>query len=778
MKPLLSLLACIAVSSEALARELPVVVVTQDDTKITRSCRISIPPGTILADRNTNGVLQIEANNITIEFAPDTELRGANRDTPWNELAGIGISINGHRGVTLLSAKVHGFKNGVVAINASGLEIDGGDFSDNYRQRLRSTPALSDDADWMFPHHNDETKWRDEYGGALCVESSDKIEIHGVTIRRGQNGILLDRVNRAKIYDNDCSFLSGWGLALWRSSDNIISRNALDFCVRGHVEGVYNRGNDSAGILCFEQSSRNTFIENSVTHGGDGFFGFAGQEAIGEHWMNAERARLRTQTGKEDVDDLIKVPADEVKRLSPLGCNDNLLIGNDFSYASAHGIEMTFSKRNQYINNRVVENAICGFWGGYSSASVIAGNNFEGNGGMAYGLERGGINMEHAANNLIIDNQFINNRCALHFWWNPSPLLKFPGIVGTPTDVAGNIIWGNHFTITDSQPFGALPPGPGLYILQLRGGKTGHVHHNLYAGNTLNLNEPHAQELAVEPGAEPFRSGTEPKWRMPKAKAIGSHHPVGARPSLRGRKQILMDEWGPWDHESPLFRPGVTDALGETTWDLYGVSDPVTAEVLSGNVTLRQERLQPPPEGPVRLRLTAPAGVTEYRIKMASPGFSRVIDGTSLVIPWDVVFFPSSADPLESLERWRSSAMLPEAVHLKLNDLDFPFGMGGPRNLKLSDELTRRGPGRDHFGMMAHTKFPLPVGRWRLVSMSDDGVRVRVNGQTVIENWNIHGGTENEAYFEQKTPAAVDFAIEYFERDGAAMFRFGIERAK
>jgi parallel beta-helix repeat protein len=68
----------------------------------------------------------------------------------------------------------------------------------------------------------------------------------------------------------------------------------------------------------------------------------------------------------------------------------NLFLGNDFSYASAHGLELTFSRGNRILGNRLVENAICGVWGGYSSDTTIASNLIARNGGMAYGLERGG----------------------------------------------------------------------------------------------------------------------------------------------------------------------------------------------------------------------------------------------------------------------------------------------------------------------------------------------------------------------------------------------------
>jgi parallel beta-helix repeat protein len=414
------------------ASRLPQLVVTADDTEVRASCEIVIPPGTILRDANTNGVLRIAADGITVRFAPGSELRGAAAGTPWDTLRGIGIRVDGHRKVKIFGARVHGYFNGLVASRADGLVVDGGDFSDNYRQRLRSTPQAEDGADWLFPHHNDENRWRDQYGGAVCVEASSGVTVSNLRVRRGQNGIILDRVEGSRVYDNDCSFLSGWGLALWRSSRNTICRNAFDFCVRGHVEGVYNRGQDSAGILCFEQCNDNVIAANSATHGGDGFFGFAGREALGEFWMETERRRLRQETGREDVDALIRVPTEVARDFSARGCNRNLLIGNDFSYAPAHGIEMTFSEGNVFARNRLVENAICGIWGGYSSDTLIAENEIAGNGGMAYGLERGGINMEHASGNRILRNTFTNNKCAIHLWWdNDAALIRSPGWRGT-----------------------------------------------------------------------------------------------------------------------------------------------------------------------------------------------------------------------------------------------------------------------------------------------------------------------------------------------------------
>ena len=750
---------------------IPTIIVTHDDTVITQSCWVEIPHGMVIADANGDGVLHVAANNVTVRFKPGSELRGAPISTPWDQLIGVGIRVDGHQGVTVEGAHVHGFKNGLVATHAGELVVAGGDYSDNYRQHLKSTPVAEDGADWLFPHHNDEKKWRNEYGGAVCVESSSRVTVRDVRVRRGQNGIVLDRVNDSAIYDNDCSFLSGWGLALWRSSGNTVSRNALDFCVRGHVEGVYNRGQDSAGILCFEQCNDNVFAENSATHGGDCFFGFAGQDAIGELWMNRERERLRNETGKQDVDDLIHPPVELVRSMSALGCNRNLLVGNDFSYSPAHGIEMTFSEGNRFVRNRLVENAICGVWGGYSSATLIAKNEFTGNGGMAYGLERGAINMEHAAGNLITANRFLNNKAGVHLWWNDNAgLMKMPGVAGTERGVTENEIYGNRFEINADVPFAKLGRNEKLVVLQLRGSHGGHVGNNLYAANEVHLSRPQAVEFAVEPGCEPLTNGAKPVYSVPSYRALGRRHPVGARAALRGRDQIIMEEWGPWDHEGPLLRP-VKAGPGEQAFELLGVKAPVEVKVIAGDVTPVVE-----PGNPVRLRLRGKPGVTGYRIRVAAGNFSRELAGTLVVTEWKLKVFPWTAvvDPRTNLVAWRQLANGPESLPATVSALDFPYGGGGPRTMKLSDEITAHGPGNDHFGMVAHTRLPLPAGRWSIKTLSDDGVRVLVDGRPVIENWAWHGPTTDEAVFTQPHAGEVDLVVEHFEIDGYATLRVEI----
>ncbi len=760
----------------ATAADLPTVRVTADNTAITQSCLIEIPPGAVIADVNGDGVLHVRASNMAIRFKAGSQLRGASTNTPWDQLTGIGIRLDGHTNITIEGARVHGFKNGLVASRADGLKILGGDFSDNYRQRLKSTPTAEDGADWMFPHDNDRTPWREQYGGAVCVEHSSRVTIADIFIRRGQNGIILDHVNDSAIYDNDCSFLSGWGLALWQSSRTMISRNAFDFCVRGHVEGVYNRGQDSAGILAFEQCNDNVFAENSATHGGDGFFGFAGKEALGERWMDRERERLRKESGKEDVDDLIKVPAELAKQMTALGCNRNLFIGNDLSYAPAHGFEMTFSEGNVFVRNRVVENAICGVWGGYSSDTLIAENEFTGNGGMAYGLERGAINMEHAANNLIVSNRFVNNKAGVHLWWDDDGgLLKVPGVAGGEQRATGNVIAGNSFEINAETPFTRLGQNESLIVLQLRDSAKGqNVFSNAWLNNTVYLAHPRAVEFAIEEGCEPVKSGTMPGYAIPSYTALGMKHPVGARTQLRGRDQIIMDEWGPWDQESPLLR-AASAGSGKVAFEVFGVKSLKAPQVLAGNG--RTELAPSSRVGASLVIISAPPGVSQYRIALAGDGFARELAGTMVAADWQMKFFPWKIDPREDLAGWRKLAEGSDAISAKASALDFPYGWGGPRDQKLGDAVAKSALGSDHFGMIARTKLNLPKGKWRFKTLSDDGIRVLVGGKLVLENWTWHGPTPDEGTFIQPAAGEVEIVVEHFEIDGFATLKLDIEAA-
>ena len=146
----------------------PIVVVDRDNVQITQSCSISIDADYII-DSDNNGVLHITGDDVVVDFK-DALLHGATSNQTPDTFSGIGIRITGKR-VTLKNAHVSGYKGGIYATNANNLIIEDCDISGNYQQRLRSTAKAEDNADWLYPHNNDDNQWLNNYGAGIYIDA-------------------------------------------------------------------------------------------------------------------------------------------------------------------------------------------------------------------------------------------------------------------------------------------------------------------------------------------------------------------------------------------------------------------------------------------------------------------------------------------------------------------------------------------------------------------------------------------------------------------------------
>jgi len=686
-------------------------LVAADDLVIDRSCSIRAPEGP-LVDARGDGLLRIVADGVTVEFE---DWLSGDVDRPQDEFGGCAIRVLA-KNVKLRAPRVRGFRVGVWASGADGLSITDGEFDLNYAQRLRSTPEAEDAADWLFPHDNDANQWLVQHGAAVYVEDARGVELARNRVRRGQNGLLLDRVLEPRVYDNDASFLSGWGLALWRTSDGLFSRNAFDFCVRGYSHGVYNRGQDSAGILMFEQCCRNRFVENSATHGGDGLFGFGGKEALGEKPAGTEFDHRRK------------------------GCNDNLFVGNDFSYAAAHGLELTFSFGNSVRENRFVENAICGIWGGYSQELHIAQNEFARNGQAGYGDERGGINVEHARRVRIEQNAFDGDACGVRLWWDEDaglaalPWAKANGVECAENQILANEFRGTAIGIQVQHCTGVLDLG------------------NRFEDVEVERDAPDGLELTA---ADP------PPAPPAELVVLGRKRSVGARASLAGRERIVMTEWGPYDWQRPLLvRAGELD--GAQRWRFLGTEPLLAVEVEGEGECTRSEAAGAAPELLVRPR-GARAGLLEYVLVARSASGSQRAAATIERLDWQVRQFAWTIDPRVDVAGWRREAQ--GARPRPMQRLQLGYGMGGPPEL-----------GTDRFGTLARSEVELEAGEYELRITSDDGVRVSVDGAVAHEDWTWHAPKTATAAFSVPRTRRVALEVEHFELDGYAILTVELRR--
>ncbi len=435
------------------------------------------------ADAQT-AAITVAGSDIDLDFT-GVILNGAPTTTSPDAYRGIAICIENGRNITIRNLKARGYKIALLASQVESLHLLSCDFSYNYRPRLKSTPQKEVLSDWLSFHHNDSDEWL-RYGAGIYLRNCDRARIEGCTVSGGQNGLLMTRCNDGVILNNNFSFNSGVGLGLYRSSRNTVVHNRMDWCIRGYSHGVYNRGQDSAGILVYEQSRNNTFAHNSATHSGDGFFLWAGQTTM--------------DSGQG-------------------GCNDNVIAFNDFSHASNNGIEVTFS-RNMLVCNRL-DYCDYGIWAGYSFGTEIRANRFKNN--------RVGIAIEHGQDNIIQDNEFAGDRTGIKLWQNPKQDQNWGYPKQRDTRSRNYIISGNRFTDV-AKPL----------------------------------------DIVETTDVIRFSSQFPDRWELGGVLMPGGVNallPVG---HPRGRRYILMGEWGPYDFKSPKLGPMESLLDGRRRFEILG----------------------------------------------------------------------------------------------------------------------------------------------------------------------------------------------------------------
>ncbi len=445
------------------------------------------------SDSLNQPVLTIEGENIIVDFN-NAVLIGSN-DKKWpDEFYGTGILIKG-KNITLKNAKVNGFKVAVMAEGVDSLKLMDCDFSYNYRQRLKSSWEREDLADWLSHHQNDRDEWL-RYGAAVYLKKCDNALIKNIKVAGGQNGIMMTECNNGLFYNNIIQFNSGLGIGMYRSSDNKIMHNKLDWNVRGYSHGKYQRGQDSAGILIYEQSNENTFAFNSSTHSGDGFFLWAGQTTM--------------DTGEG-------------------GCTNNLVFKNDFSYAPTNGVEVTFSS-NKIIGNKMKE-CKYGIWGGYSHNSVFIGNEID---SCKYGIA-----IEHGQGNNIFCNNFRKLETGIQLWERSKQ----------PTDWAyakNKDVSSKNYKIINNVFSDVETP------LKISDSKLVLIAENNEYNNFKKLlvsERPNEDILMNEKTLGYSKEELIEKYAIaPLPDGMKTDLPAN---QLEGRQYILIDEWGPYDFRSP-----------------------------------------------------------------------------------------------------------------------------------------------------------------------------------------------------------------------------------
>ena len=677
--------------------------------------------------------ITIRGQGIIVDFNGATMVGSLPAADP-DSFAGVAVLVDGGSQVTIRGAKIRGYKVGILARDSPDLHLTHNDLSHNWKQRLYSGIEKESLVDWMSYHQNEKNEWL-RYGAGIYLSGCDRAEIDHNTILQGQNGLMVSGSKGLKIWNNTFQFLSSIGIGLYRVTHSRIMHNRIDWCVRGYSHGFYNRGQDSAGLLMYEQSSHNTVAYNSVTHGGDGLFLWAGQSTM--------------DTGKG-------------------GSNDNVFAANDFSHAPTNGIEATFS-RNRFVGNRVEENWH-GVWGGYSYESVWIQNRFKRN--------TEGIAIEHGQKNAIVSNTFDQDETAIRLWQNPTqdPNWAYPKNRDTRSHaytIEDNIFRRNK-TALDIRDTG------GVRLWRNRFPETGE--RLKLSGDTTGL-----QDVPID---SPSRDVVVLYDEDLPPKLPGGIDPMITDGDRRGRKTIIVDEWGPYDWKSPKLWPSL-DAAGlpfERRAKGSGRFDgPITLNVLGPDgawkLVSATGAAVAPAHGKVGDVITVtprPGPVVNYEITLSYVG-AAVTSPRGIVTPagkphlfsyshffapvdWTINFFSYSetVDP----------ATQPKALSSVLNAKPIATVFDSKRIDYLSGGVIEDGIPRDRFAFVAEGTVDLPRGDYTIDVISDDGARVWVDNSLVIDAWEPHESRVDRA---QISGGKKRLKLEYYETAGWAEIRVQIQ---
>ena len=673
-----------------------------------------------------SAVVTIRGDDVTVDFAGAT-LEGIAPGSDPDLAVGVAIRVDGGKNVTVRNARVRGYKVGILARGTRGLSLVDNDLSYNWKPRLYSLIEHESLADWLSHHHNEKDEWL-RFGAAAYLADVKGGEIYGNRAVQGMEALMLARSDSLRIWNNVFSFNSGVGIGLYRSSDNVIMHNRVDFNVRGYSDHFYWRGQDSADLLVYEQSCRNVVAYNSMTHGGDGLFLWAGQQTM--------------DTGEG-------------------GANDNLFYENDFSFAPANSMEATFS-RNVFARNRAAGSDY-GMWGGYSYESRIVDNDFLHN--------RVGVAIEHGQKNEIAGNRFDGHLTAIQLWANRVEPSDWAYPKHRDTRSIG-------YTIARNQIDSAR------VALRIADTRESSISDNRIVGVDSALVLKDTASIAVH-GNDSARGAAPTAAQWPRAgrdslsprPIPGAWSAFGDSLAQRDRSAMIVTEWGPYDWQSPLLWPVDSSqraplplrVLGPAgTWRVVGRRG--IASVAKDHGIVGDTIVVTPTTGLDDWRLTleyrGPRAIVSSRGVSSARGRSNQFwyERLSPDAHWDVRFYTwtDSTDPRATPEAFRTITTQAPIATQNTPRLDY-----------LWYSPTIKSVPRSKFAIVATSKVTLAPGTYTLRAISDDAVRVWIDGRLAIDDWTPHESVVDTAPLRG---GMHDIRVEYYQVDGWTELRVDFVR--
>ena len=636
----------------------------------------------------------VQQSDQVLDFA-GSRLLGT-RASDEERYSGIGIEFSHCKNLTIRNLRVRGYRINVLLSDCEGVRLENCDCSGSHAERILDDNGQPVD---KFLTLRDVQAWR-EYGAGIWIRDSRGCTLQHCRAVDSMTGAVLENSMGCTVYDDDFSYNSAWGLALWQSSQNQVIWNHLDFCNRPWAGGW---GGDAAALAVVASSNQNLFVANSMTHGGDGFF----LSDVGLQGDESGQATDRFQGH----------------------CDGNIVWRNDGSWSPNNGFESTFSQNNQFGEN-LADDCGYGFWLGYSTDSLVAGNQVERE-------LHDGVAIEHGLRNRIEANRIEDcAERAVHLWTEPNaPSTEPPS---TDNAVAYNRV--KHCA-------------EGL---------------NLENSHNTTLLKNDFQEAPVSASYDTSSTGTVPAWTVPpEVPPLLKQRPAG----WQFYRETDLPKGFEWIRPA-TYAPSRPTSIATSRKDSY------TFEIWTA---FEAQNISAPTwvtvtQGPNRHYWTATGGsqdevgetrhaaITLSGTMKSQRGSSPVSNSVSLPFRtgyWNCRWFGWKNLAPSDKAGWQGLFASKPLAEQKLTDLNADFSYRSPI------------PGTvptDHFALLATRTYKFEGGLYSFNTVSDDGIRLLLDGQEVVARWSHHGAEAGQAQI-QVSPGNHELRVEYFQEDGAAVIQ-------
>ena len=238
---------------------------------------------------------------------------------------------------------------------------------------------------------------------------------------------------------------------------------------------------------------------------------------------------------------------------------------------------------------------------------------------------------------------------------------------------------------------------------------------------------------------------------------------------LRNRWTILMNEWGPYNHQYPaLFLLSANDSIiwvgnyGLMRGGFKIINYKGFADAKGSGQVFEAKKLPNATDLLLEFEYTGPAFTDQFgNYHPANVPYRFTFRRFEKKLDWQVSWYnyDEATDPFTNYSAFKNLKNAPPKASKTTDDLYFAW-WGKPAE----------GMAEDKFATFATTEFDIEPGEYAIELTSDDGVRLYLDGKMLIDRWNIHEPTVDEVLVRLRGHHKLE--VEHFDGGGFATLDF------